>query len=55
MHADVEPTEDEDDAQAPEPGADVLDLLAKLRALHLAGALSDDDFASKKGDLLSRL
>jgi hypothetical protein len=42
----------------PEPAAaseDVLGQLERLAALHKAGALTDDEFAAKKTDLLSRL
>jgi hypothetical protein len=42
-------------ASAPTPGPDPMEQLRKLGELHQAGVLSDDEFNTKKAELLARM
>ncbi|WP_265564067.1 SPFH domain-containing protein [Sphingomicrobium arenosum] len=42
-------------ASSPEPQGDPLELIEKLHKLHVAGALSEEEYNAKKAELLARL
>lgn len=50
-----QPIAQEMNIQQNESSSDTIELIEKLSKLHSAGALSDDEFNSKKSELLSRL
>ena len=49
-------TKDQSDQQpAPQPETNVFEALERLAKLHDAGALTDEEFAQKKAEMLSKL